>query len=85
MTMQGIIGKLVENLEEFNEVEERRRRVKIEKTLRGKEFKEICKKNRIRINQQAKAVEKDLNGKYSTLIRGRGGLRNFRGRRALIR
>jgi hypothetical protein len=30
-------------------------------------------------------VEKDLNGKYSTLIRGRGGLRNFRGRRALIR
>jgi hypothetical protein len=48
--MKGIIGKLVENLEEFNEVEERRRRVKIEKTLRGKEFKEICKKNRIRIN-----------------------------------
>ena len=48
--MQGIIGKLVENLEEFNEVEERRRRVKISKTLRGKEYKEICKKNRLRIN-----------------------------------
>jgi hypothetical protein len=35
--MQGIIDKLVENLEDFNEVEERRRRVKISKTLRGKE------------------------------------------------
>jgi hypothetical protein len=50
LTMQGIIGKLVENLEDFNEVEEKRRRVKISKTLRGKEYKEICKKNRLRIN-----------------------------------
>lgn len=82
--MQGIIGKLVENLEDFNEVEERRRRVKISKTLRGKEYKEICKQNRLKINMQARAVEKDLNSKYGTLIRGRGGFRT-RGRQALFR
>jgi ppGpp synthetase/RelA/SpoT-type nucleotidyltranferase len=41
--MQGIIDKLVENLEDFNEVEERRRRVKISKTLKEKRIKKYVK------------------------------------------
>ena len=36
----------------------------------------MCKKNRLRINLQAKAVEKDINGKYGTILRGRGGYRH---------
>ena len=48
--MQGILSMLVENLEMFNEVEERQRRVKITKTIRGKDYKGMCKKNRLSIN-----------------------------------